>query len=193
MKAWLHYVVRNLERRRTRTFLGILGIFLTLSFLTAIQIGLDSVASSYTDLAALQAGKADLLVTAEGGNLLRPEPFPPAEVRQKLEANPHLRGVAPRLTGIVQAGFGSVQHYAVLIGLDPVRERALDISGLIPEPALRNGTCAISRTLARKLKVGKGGEVALRSATSGEVLNLRLETILERQLLLPQEVKDYIV
>ena len=193
MKAWLHYVVRNLGRRRTRTFLGILGIFLTLSFLTAIQIGLDSVSSSYTDLAALQAGKADLIVTAEGGDLLRPEAFPPREVRKKLEANPHLRGVAPRLTGIVQTSFGSADHYAVLIGLDPIRERELDISGLVPDPVLRDGTCAISRTLAKKLKVGQGGEVAVKMTTAADSLTLRVATILERQLLLPQEVKDYIV
>jgi ABC-type antimicrobial peptide transport system permease subunit len=193
MKAWLHYVVRNLGRRRTRTLLGILGIFLTLALLTAIQIGLDSVSNSYTDLAALQAGKADLIVTAEGGNPLRPEPFPPAEIRQKLEANSRVRGVTPRLIGVVQVGFGSVTHYAVLIGLDPVRERELDLSGLAPEPVLRNGTSALSRSLAKKLKAAKGAEVTVRSATSGEEIGLRLETILERQLLLPQEVKDYIV
>ena len=103
MKASLHYVVRNLGRRRLRTFLGILGIFLTLAFLTAIQIGLDSIANSYTDLAALQAGKADLVVTAEGGSLVRPEPFFEGEIRRKLDRNPHLRGVAPRWTGVVQA------------------------------------------------------------------------------------------
>ena len=193
MKASLHYVVRNLGRRRTRTLLGILGIFLTLSFLTAIQIGLESVSSSYTDLAALQAGKADLVITGEGGNLLRPEPFSDAEVRKRLEGNPYLLGLAPRLTGIVQAVSGTAESYAILVGVDPVREKALDISGLLPEPPLLEGTCAISRTLAKRLNVRKGAEVNFRSAKSGGELALRVETILERQMLLPAEVKDYIV
>jgi putative ABC transport system permease protein len=189
----VHYVVRNLGRRRTRTGLGIVGIFLTLSFLTAIQIGLESVSSSYTDLAALQAGKADVVVTAEGGSLLRPESFSESEVRQKLAQNPHLRGLAPRLVGIVQAGTGTVDHYGVLVGLDPKRERELDISGLVPEPMLRDANCAISRSLAKKLGVRVGGEVTIRSAKSEGSLTLKVQTILERQLLLPQEVKDYLV
>ena len=56
MTASFRYAARNLGRRRTRTLLGALGIFLTLSLLTAIQIGIDSISVSYTDLVALQAG-----------------------------------------------------------------------------------------------------------------------------------------
>ncbi|MDO8542369.1 MAG: ABC transporter permease, partial [Opitutaceae bacterium] len=193
MKASAHYVLRNLGRRRTRTLLGILGIFFTLAFLTAIQIGLESVSSSYTDLAALQAGKADIVITAEGGNLLRPEAFTDAEVRKKLAANPHLRGLASRWIGVVQAGTADPPHFAVLVGVDPAREHELDISGLVPEPALRDGTCGLSRTMAKKLNVRSGGEVTLRSARSGDELSLRVESILERQLLLPQDMKDFIV
>lgn len=193
MKASLSYVTRNLGRRRTRTFLGILGIFLTLALLTAIQIGLDSVAGSYTDLAALQAGKADVIVTAEGGTFLQPEAFPETELRKKLERTPHLRGVAPRLIGIVPAVSGGLDNFTVLLGLDPKRERELDISGLVPEPALRDGTCAVSRPLARKLNLREVGDLLLRAPGSGEMLTLRIATILERQLILPQEVKDYVV
>lgn len=193
MSATLHYVVRNLGRRRTRTLLGLAGVFLTLAFLSAIQVGLDSVAGSYTDLAALQAGRADLIITAEGGSPLRPEPFPETDVRERLAANPRLRGVSPRLNGIVQAGFGPTEHFAILIGLNPTRERELDLSGLIPNPVLLDDTCAISRSLARKLAVRAGSELAVRSSITGETLTLRLETILDRQMLLPQEVKDYLV
>lgn len=193
MKASLHYVLRNLGRRRTRSLLGILGIFLTLSFLTAIQIGLDSVAGSYTNLAALQAGKADVIVSAEGGTLVRPEPFLEADIRGKLERNPDLGGVAPRFTGIVQVELGAVQAYAVVIGIDPERERALGISGLVPEPMLSGDTCALSRSLANKLKAKRGAELTARSAAAADGLTLGVETVLERQMMLPQEVKDYIV
>ena len=79
MNAALLYVVRNLLRRRTRTVLGALGIFLTLALLTAIQIGLDSVSISYIDLVALQAGKADLVISKPGGDPLNPLPFDPTE------------------------------------------------------------------------------------------------------------------
>lgn len=193
MKAALHYVGRNLGRRRTRTLLGVLGIFLTLSFLTAIHIGLESVSNSYTDLAALQAGKADLVIMAEGGSPLQPVPFPDGEVRRKLRDNPRLLGLAPRLIGVVQTGWADVAHYAVLVGIDPARERELDISGLVPEPVLREGACALSASLAKKLKVRAGGAITAQSLKSGENLKLRVEVVLDRQLLLPQEVKDCLV
>lgn len=193
MNASWQYVVRNLGRRRTRTVLGMLGIFLTLSFLTAIQIGLESVSGSYTDLAALQAGKADFVISAEGSTFLRPEPFADAEVRRKLAGNMHVLGLAPRLTGIVQVGAGMVDQYAVLVGLDPALERKFDLAGLVPEPALRDGTCAISRTLAKKIGARTGTEVMLRSARVTDPITLRVATICERQLLLPQEVKDFVV
>jgi hypothetical protein len=94
MNATLRYIFRNFGRRRLRTTAGALGIFLTIALLVAIQIGLDSVSTSFTDLVALQAGKADLVITAQGGHLFRPEPFDPAVVRSKLAKNPS-RGLAP--------------------------------------------------------------------------------------------------
>ena len=95
MKASLRYVFRNLGRRRLRTTAGALGIFLTVALLVAIQIGLDSISSSYTDLVALQAGKADLLITARGGHVFNPEPFDPMIARAKLAKNPEVRGLSP--------------------------------------------------------------------------------------------------
>ena len=67
MMACLQYVLRNLGRRRTRSVLGVLGIFLTIALLTAVQVGLDSVSTSYIDLVALQAGKADLVIRSKEG------------------------------------------------------------------------------------------------------------------------------
>src|SRR5512137_2303055 len=106
MNAWLGYVFRNFGRRRLRTAAGALGIFLTIALLVAIHIGLDSVSTSYTDLVALQAGKADLLITAQGGHLFKPEPSAPAVVQSKLAKNPAVRGLAPRWVGIVRIEFG---------------------------------------------------------------------------------------
>ncbi len=193
MKAPLHYVVRNLGRRRTRTVVGALGLFLTLAFLTAIQLGLESVSTSYTDLAALQAGKADVVITAEGGDFARPEPFFDAAVRKALAGNADLIGLAPRLTGMVQATAGAAQQFAVLIAIDPAQERRLDVSGLRPEPELAEGTCAVSRVLARRLKLREGDAIALQSARTAPPVSLRVGALLDRQLLLPQEVRDYVV
>ena len=193
MTASFRYVARNLGRRRTRTLLGALGIFLTLSLLTAIQIGIDSISVSYTDLVALQAGKADLIITAEGSHWLQPKPFAPAEVESKLKGNSRLRGVSPRLMGIVQVGRGDTEHHAVLIGLNSARERELDISGLSPDPILLKGTCAVSRSLAGRLKADKETELSIRSSTTGETSAMRLAAVIDRQLILPQEVKDFIV
>lgn len=193
MSALLRYVLRHCARRRTRTVLGILGIFLTIALLTAIQIGLDSVSTSYLDLVALQAGKADLLITREGSNPINPDPFDPAAVIKVLATNPHLRGLAPRFIGIVQVQAGGQEQFAMLIGIDPERERALDISGLAPEPALPKDTCAVSKALAQRLSVENGARLSVTSPTTGGFLDLRLETILNRQLILPQEVREYIV
>jgi putative ABC transport system permease protein len=193
MVTSLLYVGRNLGRRRTRTLVGALGIFMTIALLTAIQIGLDSVSTSYLDLVALQAGKADLLISRQGGDPLSPAAFDPAEVRRRVEGNPHLRGLAPRFISIAQVRLGSEEHYAVLLGLDPQRERELDISGLVPEPSLGEGTCALSRCLAERLKAGTGSRLSISSPATGSALTLRLASVLERQLVLPQQVRDYVV
>ena len=193
MNAWLLYVLRNLGRRRARTIVGALGIFLTIGLLTAIQIGLDSVSMSYIDLVALQAGKADIIVSRPGGDLLNAQSFDPAEVRSRLERNPHLRGLSPRLLGIVQVSLRGEEHYAVVIGIDPQRERELDISGVVPEPSLGAQTCAISKPLAEKLKAKAGTRLSVRSPSTFSELNLPVETVLDRQLLLPQQIRDYVV
>ena len=193
MNASLLYVLRNLGRRRTRTVIGALGIFLTIALLTAIQIGLDSVSMSYIDLVALQAGKADMIVSRPGGDFLNAQPFDPAEVRSRLERNPRLRGLSPRLIGLVQVSLRGEEHYAVLIGLDPQRERELDISGVVPEPSLAAQTCAVSKPLAEKLKAKAGTRLSIRSPSTYAELRLPVETVLDRQLLLPQQIRDYVV
>ena len=193
MIASLRYVVRNLGRRRTRTILGGAGIFLTIALLTAIQIGLDSVSTSYTDLVALQAGKADMIISTEGGSLLHPEPFLPSEVTKKLAPNPHLRELAPRLLGVTRVRCKDKEHYAFVIGIDPELEKQLDISGLSPEPNLSDKTCAISQSLARKLSASQGADVVVSSEATGGERGWRVGTVIERQLILPQEVRDFVV
>ena len=193
MKGSLRYVFRNFGRRRLRTAAGALGIFLTISLLVAIQTGLDSVATSYTDLVALQAGKADLLITAQGGHLFRPEPFDPAVVRAKLAQNPAVRGLAPRWVGIVQILSGLGSQDALLIGVDPQAEKEFDLWGLRPEPRLAGNACAISEALAQRLNAKTGSRLSVASPGNGEQTALELETVVDRQLILPQEVREFIV
>ncbi|HWQ93174.1 MAG TPA: ABC transporter permease, partial [Clostridia bacterium] len=193
MNASLLYVLRNLGRRRSRTVVGALGVFLTLALLTMVQIGLDSISISYVNLVALQAGKADIAITKKGGNAFQPAPFDPREVQSRLEHNAQLRGLSPRFLGIIQVGLRSQEHYAVLIGLDPKREQELDIWGIAPEPALLGKVCALSKPLAEKLKAKPGNMVSVRSTDGYSGLDLSLETVLERQLLLPQQIRDFVV
>ena len=193
MSALLLYVWRNLGRRRARTLLGALGIFLTLGLLTAIQIGLDSVSISSIDLVALQAGKADILITQPGGEPFNPTSFGPQWVIDKLKEDPHLLGLSPRLQGIIQVGSGDVRHYAVLVGIEVARERELDLSGLLPDPVLDDATCAVSKSLADKLSVKTGASLNLNSPITFNDSTLRLGTVLERQLILPQQLRDYVV
>jgi putative ABC transport system permease protein len=193
MNAWLGYVFRNFGRRRLRTAAGALGIFLTIALLVAIQIGLDSVSTSYTDLVALQAGNADLLITALGGHLFKPEPFDPAVVRAKLAKNPEVRGLAPRWVGIVQIQSSHGSQDALLIGVDPKAEREFDLWGLKPEPKLGDKACAVSQALAQRLKAKPGSQLTVSSSDFGNDAGLELETIVDRQLILPQEVREFIV
>ena len=193
MSTTLRYLLRNLGRRRARTVLGALGIFLTLALLTAVQIGLDSISVSYIDLVSLQAGKADILITRTGGDAFNPPPFDPAEIIAKLKDNPQLRGLAPRWLGLVQVSSGAGDQYAVLVGVDPRRERELDIAGLVPEPVLGPETCAVSKALAAKLKAKPGASLSVRCPSASSEQELRLEGVIERQLILPQQVRDYLV
>ena len=193
MNASFAYICRNLARRRTRTVVGTLGIFLTIALLTAIQVGLDSISVSYIDLVALQAGKADVLISKAGSDPFNPAAFDAAEVGSRVEGDPLLRGLSPRWFGVVQVQCSGENHYAILIGLDPQKERDLDISGLSPEPMLQGEVCALSKPLADKLKARSGGKVAVRSVKTGSELDLGVEGILDRQLVLPQEVRDFVV
>jgi len=193
MNASLRYVFRNFGRRRLRTAAGALGIFLTIALLVAIQTGLDSVSTSYTDLVALQAGKADLLITARGGHLFNPQPFDPAVVWSKLEQNPEVRGLAPRWVGIVQIQTDLGSQDVLLIGVDPLAEHEFDASGLHPEPKLRGKSCAISQALAKRLNAKPGSKLSVLSPVYGSETELELETVVERQLIVPQEVREFIV
>lgn len=193
MNASLRYVFRNFGRRRLRTAAGALGIFLTIALLVAIQIGLDSVSTSYTDLVALQAGKADLLITAKGGHLFKPEPFDPAVVRSKLAQNPEVRGLVPRWMGVVQIQSDVGFQDALLIGVDPTAEHEFDLWGLSPEPKLDGKACAISQALAKRLNATPGSRLSVLSPVFGSATELELETIVDRQLILPQEVREFIV
>jgi putative ABC transport system permease protein len=193
MNASLRYVFRNFGRRRLRTTAGALGILLTIALLVAIQTGLDSVSTSYTDLVALQAGKADLLITAKGGHLFHPEPFDPTVVRAKLAPNPALRGLAPRWVGVVQIQSYLGSQDALVIGVDPKAEHEFDLWGLRPEPRLDGKKCAISQALAKRLNVKPGGKLSVLSPADGNETVLELETIVDRQLIVPQEVREFII
>jgi len=193
MKGSLRYVFRNFGRRRLRTAAGVLGIFLTIALLVAIQIGLDSVSSSYTDLVALQAGKADVLITVRGGHLFKPEPFDPAVVRSKLRNHPEVRGLVPRWVGIVPISSAGGAHDALLIGVDPKAEREFDLWGLHPEPKLEGKACAVSPALAQRLGAKTGSRLSVLSPVYGSETVLELETLVDRQLILPQEAREFLV
>lgn len=193
MNALLRYVLRNLARRRTRTVVGILGIFLTIALLTAIQIGLDSLSVSYTELVSLQAGKADVLIRARDSDLFNPGAFDPREAWAKLETNAAIAGASPRIIGRVRVRGADGEFPALLIGVDPAREKQFDLWGLKPEPALAEGTIALSKGLAARSKSAPGARISLQTEEGFATLELTVEGILDRQLFLPQEIQDFAV
>ncbi len=180
----LRYVLRNFTRRKTRIAMGVLGVFCTLALLTAVHVGLESVAVSYVDLVSLQAGKADLLVRRAGADWFLPESFDAAEVAARLDGHPLLRGLSPRLAGVAAVSAGGDMRFAFAVGIDPARERELGIDGFTPWPALGPDACALSESLAAKLP----GE----SVTVGGAVLKKAGTI-ARQLVFPQPVREYVV
>ncbi|MBV8880908.1 MAG: ABC transporter permease [Planctomycetaceae bacterium] len=179
----LRYVLRNFSRRKTRAAMAILGVFCTLALLTAVHVGLESVAVSYVDLVSLHAGKADIVIRREGAEWFRPESFEEAGVEQRTKSNPHLRGLAPRLMGVRPLLSSGEQRFAVVVGIDPAREKDLGIDGFTPWPALAPGTCALSESLAKQL----GDSIEIGDTT------LRKGPTIERQLVFPQHLKDFVV
>jgi putative ABC transport system permease protein len=177
----LTYVLRNFARRKTRAAMGILGVFCTLALLTAVHVGLESVAVSYVDLVSLHAGKADIVIRREGSDWFRPETFDAAKVEQRTASNPHLKGLSPRLMGVRPIDGG---RFAVIVGIDPARERDLGIDGFTPWPELAPGTCALSESLSKQI--------------SGDTFSIGDLTVkkgpkIERQLVFPQHLKDFAV
>jgi putative ABC transport system permease protein len=173
----LTYVLRNFARRKTRAAMGILGVFCTLALLTAVHVGLESVAVSYVDLVSLHAGKADIVIRREGSDWFRPEAFDPALVK----SNPALKGFSPRLMGVRPLNDG---RFAVIVGIDPAREQELGIDGFTPWPALAPGTCALSASLAKQIP---SDTIEIGDAT------FKKGAMIERQLVFPQHLKDFVV
>lgn len=186
-------ILRNLTRRRTRTLLGVLGILITLALVTTIQVALDSVSVSFLDLVSLQAGRADLVITRKDGDPYNPTPFDPAEVTRALSAVKAIRGVSPRLSGLAKVQAGSATLDALFVGIDLEKERLLDIAGISPVPSRSVGFCSISKSLAEKLKLAEGSPVVLISEESFSQVQLKVDRVLARQQLLPQQVRDYVI
>ncbi len=180
----LRYVLRNFARRKTRAAMGILGVFCTLALLTSVHVGLESVAVSYIDLVSLHAGKADIVIRKEGSEWFRPDSFDRADVEKRTAANSHLLGLSPRLIAVRPVGTPSDSRFAVVVGIDPAREKELGIDGFTPWPTLTKGTCALSESLAKQLT---GDSIEIGDTT------LKRGPTIERQLVFPQHLKDFVV
>ncbi|HEX7898014.1 MAG TPA: ABC transporter permease [Planctomycetota bacterium] len=159
----LRYVLRGLGRRRWRAAMGLLGVFCTMALLTAVHAGFEAVSTSYVDLASLHAGKADLLIRRDGSEWHAPIAFDPKEVAGDF---------APRLMGVRPMG----DRFALVVGIDLLRENALGIQGFQPEPALGPGLCAVSESLKEITPDG-----------------LDVKTVITRQTVFPQQIRDFVV
>ncbi|MHC5036938.1 MAG: FtsX-like permease family protein [Planctomycetota bacterium] len=71
----LRFLFRNAGRRKGRFLLGALGVFVGVTLLTAIQVGMDSLSLAYIDFATIAAGKADALVMPQNANIFEPRFF----------------------------------------------------------------------------------------------------------------------
>ena len=178
----VRYVLRTLARRRLRAAMGVLGVFCTLALLTAVRAGLDSVSLAALDVVSLQAGRADAVIRREGSEWHQPRGFDDAEALAKLPAGHPFKGFAPRLLGIRPVG-GNLR-FALVVGIDPARERELGVDGFRPEPDLAPGACWVSKTIEKSVV---GGRVKIGT------VDLEVKGTIDRQFVLPQSVRDYVV
>lgn len=188
------FAARNLGRRRVRAVLGALGIFVALSLFTAIQTGLDSLALSYLALVEAQTGKADVVVSRTGSELVNAQSFSRNEVPEDFSGRFGLTAFSPRVQGIAVAQHSSGEHYGVLVGADFSRERELGFPSL-PEKQVEPGNkqCVLSEALAKKLNAKVGSKVWVRGVQHYSDVELEVVAVNSRQFLLPQQFKDYVL
>lgn len=194
MNSTIALALRNIGRRRFRAVLGALGIFVTLSLFTAIQTGLDSVALSYLALVELQTGKADVVISRSGSEILAPDPFEPTDVPDGFSARHRLTPLSPRLQGVAMAQHSSGEHYGLLVGCNFERERELGFPGLPENQRVPgNKQCVLSEALAKKLGAQVGSKIWVRGVQHYSDVELEVVALNSRQFLLPQQFKDYIL
>jgi len=162
----IRFLCRNAGRRKGRFLLGVLGVFVGVALLTAVQVGMDSLSLAYIDFATIAAGKADALVMPRNANFFEPRFFDgkAGEASRTVAAIEGVGGVAE---GVLW-GARSVlrkRKTADVVVLDPSKDVSFPVetsangSGGSWDEALESGACLVSSTLAGELAVEPGEEV----------------------------------
>lgn len=188
------YAWRNVRRRPARALLGAVGIMGALALLTAIQVGLDSLSISYIELLESQTGKADVVITRSGSELLSLDSFNLSELPPGLANSNLLTQFSGRVQGIAVVRCDGVENYAVLAGVDFPRESAMGFPSLPSEDSIPpKGQCVLSEGLAARLNVEPGGKVQVRAINNYADMDLTVADVVGRQFLLPQQFKNFIL
>ncbi|MHA1855181.1 MAG: ABC transporter permease [Promethearchaeota archaeon] len=87
------YAFKDLFRKKTRTILGILGVFVSLFLLTSVSFITDSISYSYIDFLTADSGNQDIVLTARhynGEPENRTLNFKYAPIIEKIQSNQNL-------------------------------------------------------------------------------------------------------
>ncbi|MBI4614472.1 MAG: ABC transporter permease [Planctomycetes bacterium] len=160
--------------------LGVLGLFVSMTLLSGLGVGIDSFSGASVEFATSQVGRADAIV-APGGGVADARPvFLADPVLSRVEGVPGVAGASPRfvlpfgwLLPVALEGESAIpdedsgrsgkkrEAQVVVYGLDLERERVLGLGGFLPDPELDAGEIAISRRAADAIGAREGDTVRL--------------------------------
>ncbi|MHC4600461.1 MAG: FtsX-like permease family protein, partial [Planctomycetota bacterium] len=168
----IRFLWRNAGRRKGRFLLGALGVFVGVTLLTAIQVGLDSLSLAYIDFATLMAGKADAVILPREANFLEGEFFDGEELKRRVLEVEGVAGVAP---GVLWGGQVTAIGEAVTqtIAGDPSKDLPFLGPTVVTEclddrarnrawdRPLSDSECLLSEALADQLSAEPGDKIRL--------------------------------
>jgi len=151
---------RYLLGKRWRSLLTLLGIALGVTMVVSVALTNQAIISSYENLLAAAAGRADLQVTSRAGTGF------PADLLTEAERVDGVAGAAPVVASGAPVLGGERKGSATFYGIDPQRDQMVReyrlLSGSLPE---HENEVAVSQDLAEGLDLAAGQPLQILTTT----------------------------
>ncbi len=192
----LEYAFRDLLRQKTRTFLGIFGVGVSILLLTSVSFLTDSLSASFIDYLTTDAGNQDIVITARStySGYYRGYFEYQQIVDQIMENVSEVSAILPRfyLYGRTNGTLENPNPNATrtqIIGLNFTLEndvgygklRNYDINAFNPAVGLPQNTCIVEKKFADSFNISQGAVLSFNS-DYGHKINLTVISLFEHQL-----------